>query len=153
MKKTIAFSIAGLLGLMVLTLPVAAQQSPATGWSPPSREMPQMPSSAELQSDWRGLLGSWFAGVESVSGVAPAGLRASGEPKSGADRTQLVRFTSGPLPISVWTDRNADGRADLIEIFRSGRVLVQLIDADYNGQADVIRTYDDNGTLLGERKL
>jgi hypothetical protein len=53
----------------------------------------------------------------------------------------------------VWQDRNGDGVADIIEILWSGGVVVQVIDADYNGQANALRTYDASGKLTGETRL
>jgi hypothetical protein len=53
----------------------------------------------------------------------------------------------------VWQDRNGDGRADIVEIFRGGGVIVQVIDADYDGQANVLRRYDSGGALLREERL
>ena len=38
--------------------------------------------------------------------------------------------TSGPLPVVIWSDRNGDDRADIIEIFRSTTkesVMIMLI--------------------------
>ncbi|HEX6070682.1 MAG TPA: hypothetical protein VFZ18_12680, partial [Longimicrobiaceae bacterium] len=66
---------------------------------------------------------------------------------------QVVRFTSGPLPVVIWSDRNGDDRADIIEIFRSGGVIIQLIDADYDGRANVLRTYDSDGELVRQERL
>jgi hypothetical protein len=58
-----------------------------------------------------------------------------------------VRFTtaSTPVPVAVWSDRNGDGKSDMIEIYRRGQVAFQLIDADYDGTANVIREYNAAG--------
>ena len=70
-----------------------------------------------------------------------------------SDQLQLARFTSGPLPVVVWSDRNGDGRADVVEIYRGGGVVVQLIDADYDGTANVLRIYDGSGKLLRQERM
>jgi hypothetical protein len=66
---------------------------------------------------------------------------------------QVVRFTNGPLPVVVWSDRNGDGRADMIDIYRRGGVIIQVIDPDYNGSADVMRIYNPDGSLLRQDNL
>jgi hypothetical protein len=48
----------------------------------------------------------------------------------------------------VWSDRNGDSRADIVEIYKSGGVIIQLIDADFDGSANVMRIYDAGGKLL-----
>ncbi|HUE95493.1 MAG TPA: hypothetical protein VMN39_02485, partial [Longimicrobiaceae bacterium] len=65
----------------------------------------------------------------------------------------VVRLSSGPLPIVVWQDRNGDGLADVIEIFRNGSVVLQVIDAEYDGQANVVRRYDATGGLIREDRI
>lgn len=145
------------ISLFALFLSVIAGAQPAQlgaqtapQWRPPSAQMPHMPAMASLQGDWRAELGSWMNGVEGVSGVDPARLRATGSARPGGARAQLLRLMSGPVPVVVWTDRNGDGTADLIEIYRSGAVAVQMIDADYDGRANVIRIYDAAGSLVRE---
>lgn len=135
--------------LLLMAAPVALA---AQDWRPPSPQMPMMPSVSEIRGDWLGPRADWFRGVEGVAGVGASSLRASGDPGPG-DHVQIARFNSGPLPVVVWSDRNGDGRADVIEIYRSGGVIVQLIDADYDGRANVIRRYDESGTLLGQDRL
>lgn len=147
-----------LLRLALLVLPLfalAATDAHAQGaeWSPPSSQMPMMPRAADLQNDWISANGSWFDGVEGVSGVAASRLRPSGDRRRGSDHLQVARFTQGPLPVVVWSDRNGDDRADMIEIFRSGGVIIQLIDADYDGRANVLRVYDESGSLLREERI
>lgn len=139
-----------LVPLLLLTPSVARAQA---NWRPPSSEMPQMPTAAEIRGDWLGPRAAWFRGLEGVAGVAASGLRASGEPRSGSDHVQIARFTSGPLPVVIWSDRNGDNRADMIEILRSGGVVVQVIDADYSGRANVIRTYDEDGELINQERM
>jgi hypothetical protein len=141
------------LALAIGAPEVQAQSAPAPDWTPPSREMPMMPLMSELQADWQSALGAWFRGVEQVSGVPTARLRAGGEAGKGSQRAQLARFTSGPVPVAVWTDRNGDERADIIELYRGGGVVVQLIDADYDGKANVIRILDASGGLVRERPM
>jgi hypothetical protein len=148
--------VLALLALPVLLLaepsvtPLAAQ---GAEWRPPSTEMPLMPRVAELGGDWLGTRAAWFSGVEGISGVAPARLSAGGDRRRGSDFLQVARFGQGPVPVVVWSDRNGDDRADMIEIFRSGGVIIQLIDADYNGRANVLRVYDGRGQLVREERL
>lgn len=132
-----------LLGIALAAAPAAAQ---GDAWRPPSREMPVMPASAELAGDWLGPRSAWFAGLPARD------LRASGEPR-GAASARVARFHDGALPIVVWADRNGDARADMIEIYRAGGVIVQLIDADYDGNANVLRRYDASGALLSEERM
>jgi hypothetical protein len=140
-----------LVPLLLLAPSTATAQAPS--WRPPSSEMPMMPKAAEIQGDWLGPRAGWFRGLDNVAGVSASGLRASGEPRSGSDFVQIARFTSGPLPVVIWSDRNGDDRADIIEIFRSGGVIIQVIDADYDGGANVIRMYDAEGELLSQERM
>lgn len=141
------------LALAVRAPEARAQTSPSPEWTPPSRDMPMMPRMAELQGDWQSALGAWFRGVEQVSGVPTGRLRAGGEAGKGSERAQLARFTSGPVPVAIWTDRNGDERVDMIELYRAGGVVVQLIDADYDGKANVIRFLDASGGLVREQPM
>jgi hypothetical protein len=129
-----------------------AQTSPADGWRVPTRAMPAMPSAAELQGDWMSRLGTWFQGVDGISGVARARLSARGEP-AGASPARYVRFSGGPIPVVAWSDRNGDGRADLIEFYRNGTVVLQVVDADFDGSANVVRYHDASGALVREERL
>ena len=128
--------------LVALAAPAKAQD-----WTPPSRHMPDMPALAELDGGWRGSLGVWLAG----SGSAVDQLRAVGE--GSGPRARLVRFLAGVRPAAVWTDRNGDGKADMIELFRGGARAYMLIDADYDGAANVLRVYDAGGSLAREVAL
>jgi len=133
--------------LAPLSVPMVAHaQGPS--WKVPSREMPMMPRKAELSGDWLSPRRAWFQGVEALSGAAPASLRATGEARPGSQYVQMARFTNGPLPVVVWSDRNGDGRADMVEIYKGGGVIIQVIDADFNGSANVMRVYDAGGKLL-----
>jgi hypothetical protein len=146
-------SLFALLGLTLLgALPRAASAQTAD-WRPPSRAMPTMPRAAELQGDWLSARSAWFQGVDGVTGVPVAQLRASGEPRGGSGFVQLVRFTSGPIPVVVWSDRNGDSRCDMIELLRRGGVIIQLIDADYDGVANVLRVYDARGELVRQDRM
>jgi hypothetical protein len=139
------------LGSAGSAAPLAAQDSPQ--WRPPTNQMPQMPTAASLQGNWQAELSGWFRGVDQIAGVDTRSLRANSSPRPGSARVQLVRFMAGPVPVVVWTDRNGDERADMIEIFRGGTAVVQLIDADYNGVANVLRVYDATGSLIREERL
>jgi hypothetical protein len=135
---------AGLVAAAVVTLGAAPARG-AQEWSPPSRQMPEMPAASELNGGWRGSLGSWFNGL----GVAVAQLRADGD--GGGARPRFVRFTAEMRPVETWSDRNGDGKADMIEVYRDGVRTYQLVDADYHGNAHVLRVYDQGGTLLREQ--
>lgn len=145
-RKCLLITALLLLGL------AAARPAQAQQWQPPSRQMPAMPQMSELAGDWMSPRAPWFSGVAAISAVQPADLRAVGERARGSERAQLVRFSSGPMPVVVWHDRNGDGTADMIEIYRSGGVVIQLIDADYDGQANVLRVYDGRGTLVRQER-
>ncbi|MBW3628356.1 MAG: hypothetical protein KY464_03580 [Gemmatimonadetes bacterium] len=121
----------------------------AQGWSPPSRQMPSMPTAAELSGGWIGTQGAWFQGAGDTSALRGT---ASGA-KDG--RALQARFTGGgtPVPVAIWSDRNGDGKADMIEIYRGGAVSFQLIDADYDGTANVLREYEGGGKLLRESRI
>lgn len=135
-------------GLVVLALATfAAPARAGQEWSPPSRQMPEMPAAGELNGGWRGSLGSWFGGL----GVSVGAVRADGE--GGGGRPRFVRFTADLRPVENWSDRNGDGRADLIEVFRDGARAYQLIDADYDGAANVLRVYDAGGGLVREQRM
>ena len=114
-------------------------------WSPPSHQMPQMPAAGELAGGWRGALGGWFGGL----GVNVADIAARGE--GGGARPRFVRFTAAMRPVEAWSDRNGDGRADLIEVYRNGAMAFQLVDADYDGTANALRVYD-GGSLAREER-
>lgn len=146
---------AALAGLSVLVLGARRleAQTPAADWSPPSRSMPSMPAMADLEGNWQGSLGSWFRGLDGVSGVSLASVRAAGETTRGSAQAKFVRFTAGPRQVAVWSDRNGDGRCDQLELYRSGAVVVQLLDPDYDGTANVLRLYDASGALARETRL
>lgn len=136
--------------LLCLALPGrAAGQS----WRPPVPQMPQMPLLSELEGDWLGARAPWFGEVEALSGVPVSALQAAGEPRSGAKHLRIARFSKGMLPVVVWSDRNGDTRSDMIEIYKTGGVIIQLIDADFDGEANVIRYYDATGALLREERM
>jgi hypothetical protein len=133
-------------GLLVLAALVAAAPYRGQEWSPPSRQMPQMPASSELSGGWRGSLGSWFNGL----GVSVAGVRAEGD--GGGARPRFVRFTAEMRPVEQWSDRNGDGRADMVEVYRNGALAYRLVDADYDGTANSLRAYDTSGAVAREER-
>jgi hypothetical protein len=138
----------GVVGFWSAPAPLAAQS-----WTPPTLDMPVMPEIAELSGNWLDPRAPWFDGVSGISGVEPRELGAVGEPRPGSSQAQVVRFSSGPLPVVVWSDRNGDTRADMVEIYKTGNIIIQVIDADYDGRANVLRVYDAAGTLLSEERL
>ena len=148
MRRTYGLA-AAVVALAVLTaVRLRAQQQE---WTPPSRDMPEMPVSSQLAGGWRSSLGTWFRGA----GEGLDGIRAVGEevPRDlSAARPRMVRFMGGSRPVAVWTDRNGDGRADMVEVYRGGVVAWQLLDADFNGQANVLRVYDASGALARENR-
>ena len=129
------------LAALVGAAPLRAGQE----WSPPSRQMPQMPATAELGGGWRGSLGSWFNGL----GVSVAALSPQGD--GGGARPRFVRFTADMRPVEQWSDRNGDGRADMIEVYRDGSLAFQLVDADYDGRANTLRVFN-GGSLAREER-
>ena len=135
--------------LVALLVPFEAE---GQEWRPPSRDMPQMPQVSELTADWLAQRAEWFSSAAAAAGSA-GDLRVAGEARRGTGTAQVVRASSGPVPVVVWQDRNGDGRVDLIEVFRSGAVMVQVIDADYDGAANVLRSYDASGSLQKEDRL
>lgn len=148
MPRIAFLAAAGLVVLLALPDRGSAQE-----WSPPSREMPVMPQSTELNAEWLSAQAGWFSPVPNLSGVAMSDLSVSGSGRSSGGQVQVARVTSGPLPIVVWQDRNGDSRTDLIEIYRNGSVVLQVIDADYDGQVNVLRRYDASGALIREDRL
>jgi hypothetical protein len=134
-------------GLLVLAALVgAAPLRAGQEWSPPSRQMPQMPATGELAGGWRGSLGSWFNGL----GVSVAALSAQGD--GGGARPRFVRFTADMRPVEQWSDRNGDGRADMVEVYRNGALAYRLVDADYDGTANSLRAYDTSGSVAREER-
>jgi hypothetical protein len=132
LNRRLAVAAGGLGLLLAVGAPVAAQE-----WAPPSRQMPSM----EVAAGWQGGMSGWF-----LPGTTLNTVRAQN------DRS-YVRFSSGARPVAAWSDRNGDGRSDLVEIFRGGAVAYQLVDADYDGQADVLRVYDGAGQLQRTQRL
>jgi hypothetical protein len=114
-------------------------------WTPPSRQMPAMPAAGDLEGGWKGSLGGWFAGL----GVQVQEMRAQGE--GGGARPRFVRFMSSMRPVQQWSDRNGDGRADMIEVYRDGSLAYQLVDADYDGRANTLRAFS-GGSLSREER-
>jgi hypothetical protein len=146
MRRTYGLAAAVVAVAVLTAVKLRAQQD----WSPPSREMPEMPASSQLGGGWRGSLGGWFRGAgEDVSGI-----RAVGEEMArGMDsKPRMIRFMGGSRPVAAWTDRNGDGRVDMVEVYRGGAVAYQLIDADYDGTANVLRVYDASGALARENR-
>ncbi len=120
-------------------------------WRPPSRQMPSMPARAQLQGGATGWAASWLGSMSGAAGVAADGVRAAGE--GGSARAGFVRFTSGVFPVATWSDRNGDGTCDMVEVFREGARTHQLIDADYDGSANVLRVYSASGELAREERM
>lgn len=130
--------------LLLAALAAAVAPARAQEWNPPSRQMPPMPSASDLSGGWQGSLGPWFNGLGALSS-----MRAAGE---GGARPRFVRFTSEMRPVEQWSDRNGDGRVDLVEVYRDGALIARLVDADYDGTANVLRRYDASGALTREER-
>jgi hypothetical protein len=120
-----------------LWLAVDAAAAAAQEWSPPSRQMPSMQQASDGSFTSRWLI--------------PDPNR-SGEIRSSAS-SGFVRFSAGPRPVAAWSDRNGDGRSDMLQLYRGTAMAYQLVDADYDGTADVLRIYDGNGQLQREVRL
>ncbi|MBV9773013.1 MAG: hypothetical protein JO040_03650 [Gemmatimonadetes bacterium] len=138
--------------LAVGLVALAPLRARAQGWQPPSKQMPEMPARAELQGGAAGWAGAWLGSQAGAAGVGADQVRAVGEGARGP-KAAFVRFTSGVFPVATWSDRNGDGRADMIEVFRDGARIVQLIDPDYDGTANVMRVYSASGELLREERM
>lgn len=152
MLRRLTLAFLALFAALALA-PELHSQAAVPQWSPPTREMPAMPSMADLQGDWHSAVEPWFRGVEQLSGVSAARLRAVGEAGAGSNRAQFIRFTGGPVPVAAWSDRNGDGRLDMLELYRNGVMVIQVIDADYDGRANVMRVHDASGALVREERL
>jgi hypothetical protein len=137
--------ILGVAAAVAAVTLVAASRLRAQEWAPPSSQMPQMPAMSALAGGWQGSVGAWFSGLGDLSAV-----RAMGD--GGGARPRMVRFM-GSRPVAQWTDRNGDGRADMVEIYRNGGLAYQMIDADYDGAANVMRVYNASGDLVREQRL
>ena len=135
----IAAAAAGAVLLVIASRPARAQD-----WTPPTREMPAMPAASEVNDGWAGGQGRWF-----IAGGSGVKARAEG---SGA-RARFVRFSGADMrTLAAWSDRNGDGRCDMVEVYRDGALAAQLIDPDYDGTANVMRVYAD-GKLVREERL
>ena len=139
-----------LLATALLAAPAGAQNVP--DWAPPTTEMPQMPTADDLRGNWQASLAPWFRGLDRVSGLSTSDLRAIPEGRGPDNRALYVRFNSGHMPVAAWTDRSGDGRADNIEIFKHGRMVIQLSDSNYSGRANVLRFYHADGSLAREQR-
>jgi hypothetical protein len=146
-----AFVCALLFLLPTLSTGAAAQD--VSGWSPASRSMPTMPRPVELGAGFMASAAAWMRGAEEVTGVPLGRLVPVGEGSSAGGRVGFVRFSDGRMPVAAWSDRNGDGRCDLVVLYRGSRVAAELIDVNYDGMADVVRTYDASGALLRETRL
>lgn len=139
--------------LVAATCALAASPLQGQEWRPPSRQMPRMPEMASLRGDWRAAVGPWADGVTRVSGTPAAEIRAAGETTRGGAQARFVRFLAGHVPLATWSDRNGDGNCDMVELFRDGTLVQQVIDADYDGSANVLRVYTAKGELVREERM
>ena len=132
------------LGLLVaLLLCFPRRYAAGQEWTPPTRQMPMMPSPAQVTAAWTAAQRAWIAD--------PAGAdRAVAEGSGARGAAQYVRFVSDMRPVAAWSDRNGDGRCDMVEIYTNGVMVIQVIDSDYNGAANVVRYYDANRRLVRE---
>lgn len=143
MKRTV-FALLLAVGVPCVAPPRAAAQD----WQPPSRSMPAMPRAADLAGSWRSATGAWGGSLQRMSGVPLAEIRAAAEATDRKDPPTFVRFTGAARPVAAWSDRNGDGTADLVELFRGGAKAAEVIDADFDGRADAVRHFDRSGKLL-----
>lgn len=141
MRRNIVLAAAGSLALLA----AAARPAGAQEWTPPGKQMPEMPTTQQLSSQGAGAAGAWARGVE-VS-------QARGEGAGGGGRVKFVRFLAGVRPVLTWSDRNGDGKADMVEVYRNGALAYQVVDADYDGTANVMRVYDAGGNLSREERM
>jgi hypothetical protein len=139
--------------LLSVVFTVAASPLQGPEWRPPSPKMPAMPAMAALRGDWASAVGPWLQGVVQVSGTPAAQMRAAGETTPGGERARFVRFLAGHRPLGTWSDRNGDGTADLVEHFHDGARVQQVIDVDYDGNANVLRAYTPSGELAREERM
>jgi hypothetical protein len=130
--RLVAVAAGGLGLLLAVGAPVGAQE-----WRPPSRQMPAM----QVADGWQGSMSGWFLAGTTVNTV-----------RAQSDRG-FIRFSAGPRPVAAWSDRNGDGRCDMVQLYRGGGVAYQLIDADYDGRSDVLRVFDESGQLSREERL
>ena len=138
-NHVIAAAAAGAVLLVIASRPARAQE-----WRPPTTQMPAMPASGEVNDGWAGGQGGWF-----IAGGGGVRARAEG----GGAKARFVRFSGGDMrTLAAWSDRNGDGRCDMVEVYRDGALAAQLIDPDYDGTANVMRVYAD-GKLLREERL
>ena len=115
-------------------------------WSPPSRQMPAMPLQSEVNGGWRTDDAPWFAGL----GQDLDEIRLTVE--GGRGRPGLARFANGLHTVETWSDRNGDGRADMIEIDDAdGERSLMFVDTDFDGTADVLRRYSQGEVRQEER--
>src|SRR5688572_20720709 len=118
--RRVLFLALGVLGFWSVPTQLAGQD-----WRPPSLDMPEMPQMTDLSGNWLDPRAPWFDGISGVSGVEARELGAVGEPRPGSSQAQVVRFSSGVLPVVVWSDRNGDARADIVEIYKTGNIIIQ----------------------------
>lgn len=114
-------------------------------WRPPVAALPAMPNQPTIAA-----LGAWGEGLTRAANVPTASVEVLLEGRSSQGAARVVRLRSGRLPVAVLSDRNGDGRADLVEIFRDGVLAYQVIDPDFDGRANVVRRYDPSGALVAE---
>jgi hypothetical protein len=134
----VAAAAAGAVLLVIASRPARAQD-----WRPPTTAMPVMPAAAEVDESWAGGQSRWFIGGGGVKARAEGGGR----------QARFVRFTGGDMrAVAAWSDRNGDGRCDMVEVYRDGALAAQVIDPDYDGTANVLRVYSD-GKLVREERL
>ncbi|MDQ3556835.1 MAG: hypothetical protein M3409_08670 [Gemmatimonadota bacterium] len=133
------------LAILVAAIFAAAAPGSAQEWTLPTRQMPAMPRMAEMAGGWQEGAGAWAASAQQLSGVSVGQMRAIGDAAPRGDRAGFVRFTGEARPVATWADRNGDGRADMVELFRNGVLAVQVIDADYDGRVNAVRHFDASG--------
>jgi hypothetical protein len=127
-------------------LAFAARPARAQDWRPASRSMPAMPAPGEVNEAWVGQQAGWLAGGASGVSARPEGVAGG--------KARFVRFNGKDMRMAgAWSDRNGDGRCDMLEVYNSeGALTAQLLDPSYSGTASVLRVYAD-GKLVREERL
>lgn len=137
--------VAAAVAVGAVLLVAASRPARAQEWRPASKSMPAMPAPGDVNEAWVGRQGGWLAGGTSGISARPEGVAAG--------KARFVRFNGQDMRMAgAWSDRNGDGRCDMVEVYRDGALAAQLLDPAYSGTASVLRVYAD-GKLVREERL